>query len=184
MSEPPSTPPNYLQEIGTITQALEAAGVEPILIGGMALVILGSRRVTQDFDFVIAKPTQLLPEIVDIFYDKGLELVSRLDKAGNVLSTIDNRKIAAIRIRLDAPASIYFFNRKTGLKIDLLFDFPIPATDLLGNAKKIKVAGHTLHMASEADLMRLKKIANSSRSKPGDADDIAFLKSRLKKSTS
>jgi hypothetical protein len=37
-------------------------------------------------------------------------------------------------------------------------------------------------IASEADLLRLKKIARAARSAPGDAEDIAFLESRQKDS--
>ena len=57
----------------------------------MALVILGSRRVTRGFDFVIAQPRDRLARIVDLLYGRGLELVSRIDEAGNVLATIANR---------------------------------------------------------------------------------------------
>jgi hypothetical protein len=34
------------------------------------------------------------------------------------------------------------------------------------------------HIASEQDLLRLKKIAKAHRSAPGDAQDIAFLEAR------
>lgn len=172
--------PDYLKEVGELTKALERLGVTPILVGGMALVILGSRRVTRDFDFVIANPGDDIRDVLDIFYDRGFELAARIDTEGNVVSTIDNRRIAAIRIRIDAPSSVYFLNLKTGLKVDLLFDFPILAEELLVHAEKIKIGGYTVHMASEPDLIRLKKIARSSRKKPGDLDDISFLKLRAK----
>jgi hypothetical protein len=32
------------------------------MVGGMALVVLGSRRVTQDFDFVVASPHDRLAD--------------------------------------------------------------------------------------------------------------------------
>jgi hypothetical protein len=35
-----------------------------------------------------------------------------------------------------------------------------------------------LRVASESDLLRLKKIARDRRSSPGDAEDIAFLEAR------
>jgi hypothetical protein len=72
----------------------------------MALVVLGSRRVTRDFDFVIAQPGQSLAPMINFFYDHGLELVSRLNNAGEVTSTIANRKVAAVRLRLDAPVCL------------------------------------------------------------------------------
>src|SRR4051812_44798065 len=96
---------DHLQTVGGIVQSLRALGLKPVLVGGMALVVLGSRRVTRDFDFVIAHPGDRLASTIGLFYDCGLELASRLNEMGEVLSTITNRKVAAVRLRLDAPAS-------------------------------------------------------------------------------
>ena len=161
--------------------ALSGLGLEPVLVGGMALVVLGSRRVTRDFDFVVAWPGAGLGGLVDAFYDRGLELASRVDAAGEVTATIDNRRVAAARLRLDAPASVYFLNPETGLRIDLLFDFPLPAATLARRAVTVKARSTVLRVASESDLLRLKKIAAASRSSPGDAEDIAFLEGRRAK---
>jgi hypothetical protein len=172
---------DYLDEVAQIFQRLNGLGLEPVLVGGMALVILGSRRVTRDFDFTVSQPADALEEVLDTFYDRGLELVARLDDTGDVVVTIGNRRVASARIRLDAPASVSFFSRRTGLRIDLLFDFPIPAATLAKRARQIKVRSHTLRVASERDLLRLKKIAQARRSSPGDTEDIAFLEGRLRK---
>jgi hypothetical protein len=174
-------PVDHLEAVGDIVQDLRALGLAPVLVGGMALVVLGSRRVTRDFDFVIAHPGDRLARTIGLFYDRGLELVSRLNDAGDVISTIADRKVAAIRLRLDAPTSAYFFNGKTGLRVDLLFDFPIAATKLAGRATRIKIRTQVFDVASEQDLLRLKRIAKAARSAPGDAEDIAFLESRRKR---
>src|SRR6516225_1740893 len=110
-------PVDHLQAVGDIVGGLRDLGLDPVLVGGMALVVLGSRRVTRDFDFVITHPADRLASTIGLFYDRGLELVSRLNEMGEVLSTIANRKVAAVRLRLDAPASAYFFNAKTGLRV-------------------------------------------------------------------
>ena len=173
-------PTGFLEEAAAIAKALRALGLEPVLVGGMALVILGSRRVTRDFDFVIAQPGDRLEKLMDVFYDRGLELASRLSAEGDVIATISSRRVASIRLRLDAPASAYFFNPQTGLRVDLLFDFPIPAATLAARATRKKVRARLFHVASEKDLLRLKRIAKASRSSPGDAHDIAFLEARRK----
>ena len=49
-------PVDHLDTVGEVVEALRRRGLEPVLVGGMALVVLGSRRVTRDFDFVIAHP--------------------------------------------------------------------------------------------------------------------------------
>jgi hypothetical protein len=175
-------PVDYLQTVGEIVQALRDLGLESVLVGGMALVVLGSRRVTRDFDFVIPHPGDRLPRMIDVFYDRGLELVSGLNETGEVISTVTNRKVAAIRLRLDAPASAYFFDAETGLRVDLLFDFPIPAATLAEHSTRTKIRAHVFEIASEQDLLHLKKIARADRSVPGDAEDIAFLEARRKSS--
>jgi hypothetical protein len=173
---------DHLQAVAEIVGELRRLGLAPVLVGGMALVVLGSRRVTRDFDFVVAKPGERLEGTIGVFYDRGLELVARLDKNDDVLATISNRRIAAVRLRIDAPASAYFFNPTTGLRVDLLFDFPIPAATLAEHASATRIRGYVLDIAAESDLLRLKKIAKRARSAPGDAEDIAFLKSRQRRS--
>jgi hypothetical protein len=171
----------HLESVGSVIDALADLGLEPVLVGGMALVVLGSRRVTRDFDFVVARPGAALDRLLDVFYDRGLELASRVDAAGDVTATIDNRRVAAARLRLDGPASAYFLNPRTGLRIDLLFDFPLPAATLARRATAVKARSVVLRVASAADLLRLKKIARAHRSSPGDAEDIAFLEARRAK---
>jgi hypothetical protein len=173
-------PVDHLQTVGEIVQGLRVLRLEPVLVGGMALVVLGSRRVTRDFDFVIAHPGDRLARTIGLFYDRGLQLVSHLNEKGDVISTIANRKVASIRLRVDAPASAYFFNAATGLRIDLLFDFPVAAAELAKHATRTKIRTQVFDIASEQDLLRLKRIAKAGRSAPGDAEDIAFLESRRK----
>lgn len=170
--------PDHLQVVSEVVEDLATIHIGPVLVGGMALVVLGSRRVTRDFDFVVAHPRDRMNQVLAVFYSRGLELVSRLDDVGNVSATITNRRVAAARLRLDQPASAYFFNRKTGLRIDLLFDFPLPAATLADHATRVTIRGYAFAVASEPDLLRLKQIAQANRSMPGDAEDIAFLEAR------
>jgi len=171
-----------LDDAGRIVAELTKLGLEPILVGGMALVTLGSRRVTRDFDFVIPVPGDRLADLVDVFYDRGLELAARVNDSGDITATIDNRKVANIRLRIDAPSSAYFSHPKTGLRVDLLFDFPVAASHLAARATRLTVRSQGLLVASEDDLLHLKRIARAHRTSPGDAEDIAFLESRRSKS--
>ena len=168
-------PLDYLAVVGEIEGRLRDLGLEPVLVGGMALVILGSRRVTRDFDFVVAHPATRLVALIDVFYDRGLELGARVDDDGEIIATIGNRKVAAARVRIDAPESAYFLNWTTELRIDLLFDFPIQASTLAARASRTKIRGQSLAIASAADLLTLKEIAKARRSVAGDVQDIAFL---------
>lgn len=161
-----------------MVEALAELALEPVLVGGMALVVLGSRRVTRGFDFLIARPGEALGALVEAFYDRGFELASQVSAEGEVTATIGNRWVAAARLRLDAPASAYFLAPETGLLGDLLFDFPLPAAALGRRATTCNVRAKAWRVASEADLLRLKKLAPASRSSPGDAEDIVSLEAR------
>jgi hypothetical protein len=48
---------------------------------------------------------------------------------------------------------------------------------------RFQIRTHVFKIASEQDLLRLKRIATAARSAPGDAEDIALLESRRKSST-
>ncbi|MCP5340553.1 MAG: hypothetical protein R3E75_01785 [Steroidobacteraceae bacterium] len=174
-SEPPAP---FLGLVTEIARVLESLGLHPVLVGGMALVLLGSRRVTRGFDFVIAQPGEQLAEALDAFYDRGLELAAKLNATGEVTATIGNRRVAAARLRLDRPESAFFQDPKSGLRIDVLFDFPILAGELAGRSVSAKTPVGKLRIASEADLLRLKTMARANRSVPTDDQDIAFLESR------
>jgi hypothetical protein len=171
-----------LDDAGRVVAALTTLGLDPILVGGMALVTIGSRRVTRDFDFVIPAPGDRLAALVEVLYDQGLELAARVNEAGDITATIDNRRVANIRLRLDKPSSAYFTHPKTGLRVDLLFDFPVPASQLAARATRITVRSLGFLVASEDDLLNLKRIAHARRVSPGDAEDIAFLEARRSRS--
>jgi hypothetical protein len=170
----------HLPLVGDVVEALREAGFDPVLVGGMALVILGSLRVTRDFDFLIAHPAERLGRVVGLFYDRGFQLVARLSETGDVTATIESRRVAALRLRIDRPASAYFYNMDRRLRIDLLFDFPLPAAEIAKNAKATKVLSQIFDVASPEDLLRLKTLAHSARSFAGDAQDVEFLNQLLK----
>ena len=169
---------DYLEEVGLLVRGLERLGLNPVLVGGMALVIMGSRRVTRDFDFLISLKEEAREKMLDLFYERGFELASLMNQQGDIMTTIDNRKVAAIRLKLDSPPSAFFLNRNTGLRIDLLFDFPFPASEIASRSKKIRVRSHSLPVASRKDLLRLKEIAHSNRHLAADAEDLEFLRKK------
>jgi hypothetical protein len=171
-------PLGHLGVVSEIAGQLAELGLMPVLVGGMALVILGSRRVTRDFDFVIERPGERLVGALDVFYDHGLELAARLNEVGDVTATISNRRVAASRLRMDQPHSAFFYDSANGLRIDVLFDFPLSARELADRSVPARTPAGVLRVASEPDLLRLKKIARENRSLSTDDQDIEFLESR------
>lgn len=171
----------YLDQVGRLTARLKGLGLHPVLIGGMALVILGSRRVTRDFDFLISLHDTPLEAVISLFYEGGFELASRVNDEGEILRTIDNPRVATARIRIDASSRVYFLHTTTRLRVDLLLDFPIPAARVAMNAEQITIAGHHFWVASRRDLLKLKQIAYRNRRTATDRADIEFLQKRGRK---
>ena len=167
---------DLIESVGSLVKELEEAGLDPILVGGMALVLLGSQRVTRDFDFLLSGKETAAKVAVEILYRHGFELISKLNDKGEVLRTIGNPRVAISRLSLDSPDSAYFYNHDSGLKVDLLFDFPVPAVEISGRADKIKIRSHSFRVASVLDLIRLKEISFADRKTASDAQDLEFLR--------
>lgn len=168
-----------LKELFPLSNALEERGLQPVLIGGMALVILGSQRITKDFDLLVSS-AELSRDLVGVIYRQGYELITKFNKSGEVERTVDNPAVAASRLQLDKPRSVFFYNRKTGLRVDLLLDFPLPTRDIANRAAMIGKKPLTLRVATPADLLHLKEIAYADRKSASDAQDLEFLRNLLK----
>jgi len=54
----------------------------------------------------------------------------------------------------------------------------VPASQLATRATRITVRSRGLLVASEDDLLNLKRIARANRTSPGDAENIVFLEAR------
>ena len=167
---------DLLGAVGDLLDDLGRRGYEPTLVGGMALVVLGSPRVTKDFDFLVIEEAREQKNLIRTFYRRGFELASRLDKHGNIVRTIDSEEVAAARLRIDRPKSAYFYRRDLGLRVDLLFDFPIRAREVRGRSTRKKIRSHVFHIASRQDLSRMKEIAARDRRVASDSQDLEFLR--------
>lgn len=170
---------DHLEKVVALSEALEKKGLQPVLVGGIALVILGSQRVTKDFDFLVSLQDVSVDDMVEIFYKHGFELVTKCSKEREVLRTVDNPRVAAIKLKSDLPDSLFFFDWKTRLKVDLLLDFPLAAKEVAGRANRIKIKSRSLRIASTEDLLRLKEIAYKDRRSASDAQDLEFLRKQM-----
>ena len=172
----------HLESAESLAAELEASGYKPVLVGGMALVVLGSRRVTRDFDLLVTSDGPPIEELVRLLYRHDLELVTKFDAGGEVLRTVDNATAAAAKVKgtRPRPTSLFFFNSKTGLKVDLLIDFPLPARGIYERAIRFKLKSQPVFVASVEDLIRLKEIAYADRKSASDAQDLEFLRKKLK----
>ena len=158
-------------------RGLEEEGFQPILVGGMALVLLGSKRVTRDFDFLLSASSDAeRKRTVSAMYKAGFCLISKLSEEGDVIRYIDNQAVAGARIAIDRLVTAFFWHPKDRLRVDLLYDFPVPAERLFEQAQELKIdRGFTILMASPEDLKEMKELALKERKSAADAQDYEFL---------
>jgi hypothetical protein len=165
------------ESVGELIEDVMKLGHVPTLVGGMALALLDSNRVTKDFDFLIEEDARKNRELMKVFYRHGFELVSKLDERGNVVRTVDNPNVAHAKLNMDPPKSAYFFHRGLDLRIDLLFDFPIPARGVAQRAQGKTIKSHLFLIADKKDLITMKEMAVRDRKNPADLQDLEFLRS-------
>lgn len=169
-------PVNFIRSVGELLNDLAQLGHLPTLVGGMALVTLGSKRVTRGFDFLIAEEARDEEPFIQIFYKHGFQLVSKIDQHGEIVRTINNQKIASMRLRIDQPRSAYFYSHTLGLRVDLLFDFPINARDVQKRSTHKTIQSYSFRIAGKEDLIKMKEIAAKDRRRSSDVQDLEFLK--------
>ena len=167
---------DHLKAVTALAEDLGQAGLQAVLVGGMALIILGSRRITMDFDLLVDAAT-LKPEVlIAIMYRHNFKLVTRFNPDGTALRSADNANVAAAKLKMELPKSLHFWDHRTGLLVDLLLDFPVPARDVILRATRVSNSGGTLRIAAREDLIHLKDIAHRERKKASDAQDLEFLR--------
>lgn len=169
-------PSEQFNELIRLVADLESAGYSSVLVGGMALVLLGSQRVTRDFDLVIPESGRLREPVVRTIYRRGHELITKFTPDREVMRSVDNVNVALAKLKLQDLRSVPFYHPKTTLRVDLLLDFPLPARDLLPNAIRVTVEAGVIRVASREDLLRLKEAAYNDRRESIDAQDLEFLR--------
>jgi hypothetical protein len=170
----------YLRAVGSLAGDLDARGFEPVLVGGMALVLLGSQRVTRDFDLLVSTEYSPVEDLVRLMYRHRLELVTKLSSEGEVKRTVDNVRIALSKIKAEQPRSLFFSTSATRLRVDLLLDFPLPARPVAERADRVRIPSGSLRVASPEDLIRLKELSYAERRSASDAQDLEFLRRKVR----
>lgn len=147
----------------------------------MALIVYGSSRVTFDTDLLTARPRDLgaAKRLMVAVFAAGFVYVTRFADAVPV-SWVDVANVAAARVMSDDPDTCFLWNRDAEMRVDLLLDFPLEASGLLGESNSVALGANLrLHVASLRHLAALKEIAVRDRNRPEDALDLAFIRSKL-----
>ncbi|GEM_PF-1117445 len=172
-----------IQKLKQVVHNLTAVDYAPVLVGGKALALFGSPRLTFDTDIVIPAikdlaAARLLTRAMrkaDFYY------VNALDNNGTPTGWIDTSTVAAARIMIDKPDTLFFWNQDLEMRIDILLDFPLKTSRLLATAEdKMLDKTTTIKVASLKNLKKMKEIAFNDRKKSKDAQDLEFIAKIMK----
>jgi hypothetical protein len=149
-----------------LTRELMERGIVPIVVGGVAMRIYDSPRVTQDLDLAIR--TLDVDDIIDLMYDLGYLLVTGVDDEAAHLAA--DRSAAQRWLAVENPGSLSFVAAPT--------DVDGGYEPYYVNHASIDIESqvdflYELAVSSPADLIALKE-ARSDHSADDEAD-IAFL---------
>jgi predicted nucleotidyltransferase len=156
-----------------VLTALSNAGVRFVVVGGVAVVLHGYLRMTQDVDLVLDLERQNVLNALDVLTGLGLRPLVPVDvhdfaDPEKRQDWIENRnmKVFAVRDWKDPFLSVDLFVRE-----------PVPYADLEARAKPMNVAGKNVLVAAIEDLVSMKREAG----RPVDLLDIEKLEGIARK---
>src|SRR3954451_5657977 len=136
-----------------VFRLLNEHDIRYVIVGGIAVILHGSPRLTADLDIII-----------DLEPTKARQAIEALQKAGFVAEVpIDILQFADEEIRRSwivdkhMKALSLHDHEMPPTVIDLLAESPIPFADLYQRAKVVSLGDMTLHVAAIADLIVLKR---------------------------
>ncbi|HEX3110960.1 MAG TPA: nucleotidyl transferase AbiEii/AbiGii toxin family protein [Thermoanaerobaculia bacterium] len=151
-----------------VFQALGRAGVQYVVVGGVAVVLQGYARMTLDIDLVVHLEDENLGRAIDALESAGLKplLPVRARDFADENTRRDwteNRNMLVFTMRDDSV--------RPPLVVDIFAREPFPFDDFWRRANPVVIGDQEVRVASVADLVRMKQ--ESGRAK--DLDDIEKL---------
>ena len=148
-----------------------------VIVGGVALNVHGSNRVTFDSDIVIK--TVEIDMVIEILISNGLEMVIGVDKDQYPKLTSNFREALEFAER-SKWGFLKFIGE--GLELDVLYEIPVPFI-MLYNESVIKYIGDIeVHVASLEHIKIMKEKAIEDRDddkRNNDLSDLHFIEKKL-----
>jgi predicted nucleotidyltransferase len=156
-----------------VLTALSDAGVKFVVVGGVAVVLQGYLRTTQDVDLVVDLERENILKTLDVLTGLGLRPLVPVDvrdfaDPAKRQDWIENRNMQVFSVR---------DWKDPFLSVDLFVREPVPYDDLERRADQVDVAGKKVLVAAIEDLVTMKRDAG----RPVDLVDIQKLESIARK---
>ncbi|MGL5850752.1 MAG: nucleotidyl transferase AbiEii/AbiGii toxin family protein [Phycicoccus sp.] len=151
-----------------VVAALDAAGVEHVVVGGVAVVLHGHVRTTVDLDLVVDLSPENALAAIDVLTRLGLR--PRLPVLAESFADEATRREWVERRHL--VAFTLYDPDDPFVEVDLFADPPIPFADLLGESVVLEVRGVAVRIASVEHLVAMKELAGRTQ----DRADVEALR--------
>ena len=150
-----------------ILREFQKQRIKYVLVGGMALNILGSMRSTADMDILVEMSDQNLKKVIKILIKNGYKVKQPVDPMGMADQVtrrdwIQNKHMKAFN----------FYKDQELKEVDIIIETPVPYEKARKTAPTVKCGRLTLPVISIEHLITMKKKSN----RPVDKLDIQDLK--------
>ena len=153
--------------------ALNAAGVRYVIVGGLATVLHGHARLTADVDLVIDLAPGAARRAIEVLTRFGLRARAPVDPMAFADAAVRQDWVDQKGMRV---FSLYDPSNPM-LEVDLFAEHPIDFEELWLRSETITLARISVRIASLGDLIRLKRLA----ARPQDLADIEALELILRR---
>lgn len=154
-----------------ILKEFQKQKVKFILVGGMALNLLGVERATHDMDILVEMSDNNLAKVVSILTRKGY----RVKQPVNPMDIADGR-IRADWINNKNMKAFNFYKEKDMEEVDIIIDSPVQYADAKKDVVHLKSGYLGLPVISIKKLIKMKKDTG----RPQDRLDVDMLKKAKK----
>lgn len=158
-----------------ILKAFQKQKVKYVLVGGIAVNLLGSMRSTADLDILVEMSDDNLKKIVTILKKHGYRVKQPVDPL-----KIADEKIREGWIKNKHMKAFNFYKDDELKEVDIIIESPVSFEEARKSAIRIKVDSLTLQVISIDKLIKMKKKTGRSIDKL-DIEELKKLK-KLKKS--
>ncbi|HOW43235.1 MAG TPA: nucleotidyltransferase [Candidatus Omnitrophota bacterium] len=134
-----------------VFKAFQREKFDYVIVGGIALNLLGVSRATADLDLLIGIDPQTLREADRILRSLGYRLKQPID-----IKALDPAALAAL-IKQKNLKAINYYQPGELKEIDIIVDSPVPFAEALKRARRVKVSGLALPVMGIDDLIAMKR---------------------------
>ena len=146
--------------------------IKYVLIGGVALNLLGVERSTHDMDILVKMTDKNLAKVIAILKKRGYKVKQPVDPMD-----IADRKTREDWINNKNMKAFNFYKEDDYKEVDIVIDSPVSFKEAEKTAKVFYADDIKIKAISIKNLIKMKK--NTGREK--DAEDVAKLRKRKKK---